>query len=201
MSVHATADKRVEITIQLDPKSAAALKARHGDKVALDDAVVAAISEYSKRDGFVQVSELALLELASVLGSERIGSEEQLIDQVRKSLGARRGTVTFEVDSTLLPYMMDVATSNKIPLSQVVKNYLDLGVQNGWWNEYIDVRGYFFNPRQHARLKAAMSPAPVTAEFIIHAIEELRQKVEAEKLAAAEAAASSVPALPAGATL
>jgi hypothetical protein len=196
-----TSEPVIRVALEVDVPTARKLRARAGGKFPAE-AVRAAIDFFVSGEDQVPIRREALDEICSILGLQAINSEAQLVEAIRKNKGTRHGTVTVALEPAAGPVMCDVAHSNGIPLAQVVSNYLTLGIINGWWNEYCDLRGYLFNPRQHDRLKAAMKGTMVTADNIIHLLEELRllreQAVAPAGVTEALAAPKASPEFPQG---
>src|SRR5947208_327615 len=168
MSVTATATPvaNFTITLSLGLKEARELRERYPGHE-LDEATEFCVRESLAGEGFVRISRKVLIELAGLCGVEVIGSEGQLVAAVQKRLGASKGTVSFTLDPTMFPVVQEVADANAISLSEALKRYFEQAWADGLFQQYTDVRGLFWRPKEWERLKAAMKGRMVTAEGII----------------------------------
>jgi len=130
----------------------------------------------------VRVSKQTMLALCTLLDAGAINSERDLIRSVQERFKVSPGTIMLQLDPNVTQVMEDVARSNGISTSEVVKNGFQEAIANNWFGTTWDLYSLLFTRQQWKALKLCLGKLPSDARTIVKVLLDWSQMQEAVKL-------------------
>ena len=127
----------------------------------------------------VHISEATMREMATILASQEITSEQDLIRFARERFNILPTQVLVDIDPTLCYYIREVAEREKISFGQSVVNYFHNAFAQGWFNVYAYESWIAFTTKEWKRLKEILGKAPATSQTLMRILEDWKVRREA----------------------
>ena len=129
--------------------------------------------------GSVTLSQETVRELCSTLDVRSVNSEKDILAALRERLQVGPNTVSFDLDPNVAVSVREMADANDEPFSHRVREYIQMALDNGYFEAAYALSGLYFTAAQWKSLKQMMN-GKLTAEGVVAAVEHWRRLTASE---------------------